>query len=119
MIRASTRSTIPRCGAGVYQIRGSHEAVGSPALIGVIYAHIPTRRRQEKLAEFEVSLYARVPDIRRSRATRRRSRRAANLSTARPAAQTKRSIIINRPSAHSVPATHSLVLLELSRPCHL
>ena len=61
----------------------------------------------------EVSLYARVP-IRRSRATRRRSRRAANLPTARRAAQTTRSIIINRPGAHRVPATNSLVQLELS-----
>jgi hypothetical protein len=66
-----------------------------------------------------VSRYARVTGIRRSRATRRRSRRAANLSTARRAAQTTRSIMITRPRAHSVPATHSLVLLELSGPGHL
>jgi len=30
----------------------SHEAVGSPSMIGVIYAHISTRRRREKLAEY-------------------------------------------------------------------
>jgi hypothetical protein len=89
-------------------------------MIAAVSAHISTRRRWEKLAELpEVSLYARVTGIRRSRATRRRNRRAANRPTARRAAQTTRSIMMNRPSAHSVPATHSMVLLELSGPCHL
>jgi len=89
-------------------------------MIAAVSAHISTRRRWEKLAELpEVSLYARVTGIRRSRATRRRNRRAANRPTARRAAQTTRSIMMNRLSAHSVPATHSVVLLELSGPCHL
>ena len=67
----------------------------------------------------EVSLYARVTGIWRSRATRRRSCRAANRATARRAAQTTRSIMLTRRPAHSVPATHSVVLLELSGPYHL
>ena len=61
-----------------------------------------------------MSRYARERGIWRSRATRRRSRRAANFSIARRAAQTTRSIMINRPGAHSVPATHSLVRLDLA-----
>jgi hypothetical protein len=66
----------------------------------------------------EVSFYARVTGIRRSRATRRRSCRAANRANARRAAQTTRSTMLTRHNAHSVPATHSIVLLELSGPCH-
>ena len=66
-----------------------------------------------------MSLYARVTGIRRSRATRRRSCRAANRATARRAAQTTRSIMLLRRDAHSVPVTHSAVLLELRQPRNL
>jgi hypothetical protein len=57
--------------------------------------HAPPARKAGGVSE--VSLYARVTGIRRSRATRRRSRRAANLSTARRAARTTRPIMMNRP----------------------
>ncbi len=89
-------------------------------MIAAVSAHAtPRKQRRAAGGVPAVSLYARVTGIRRSRATRRRSRRAANRATARRAAQTTRSIMLTRYIAHSVPATHSVVLLELSGPCHL
>jgi hypothetical protein len=67
----------------------------------------------------EVSLYARVRGTRRRCATRRRSRRAASLATARRAAQITRSIMMTRRTAHTVPANRSVLFLELSGPRHL
>lgn len=78
-------------------------------------AHISTRPAAgEAGGVLEVRGYVRVRGIWRSRATRRRSRRAANFSTARRAAQTTRPIMISLPGARSVPAAHSFVQLDLA-----
>lgn len=53
-----------------------------------------------------MSPYARVRGTRRSRATRRRRRRAASRHITRRAARTIRSIMVTRPIAGIVPATH-------------
>ena len=66
----------------------------------------------------EVRGYVRVRGIWRSRATRRRSRRAANFSTARRAAQTTRSIMINRRVHAACPRTF-LCAAGLSSPDRL
>jgi hypothetical protein len=50
--------------------------------------------------------YVRVRGIWRSRATRRRSRRAASRHIVRRTARTTRSIMVTRPIAGIVPATH-------------
>ena len=84
------------------------------------HAHLePGAGARQARARGAVSRYVRVIRIRRRRATRRRSRRAANRATARRAARTIRSIMLTWHIAHSVPATHSVVLLELSDPRHL
>ena len=84
------------------------------------HAHLePGAGARQARARGAVSLYVCVNRIRRRRATRRRSRRAANRATARRAARAIRSIMLTRHIAHSVPATHSVVLLELSDPRHL
>lgn len=65
----------------------------------------------------EVSAYARGRGMCRRRATRRRSRRAATRATTRRATQITRSIMVTGRTAHTVPATHSVVFLDLSGPC--
>jgi hypothetical protein len=68
----------------------------------------------------EMSLYARVRGTRRRWATRtrRRSRRPVSRATACRSARTIRLIMLARQSAHRVPATHSVLWLELSGPRH-
>ena len=66
-----------------------------------------------------MSRYTRVRGIWRRRATRRRSRRAATRATARRATQITRSIMMTGRTAHTVPATHSVVFLEFSGPRQL
>jgi hypothetical protein len=82
-------------------------------MIAAIYAHIShTPPAGEAGGVPEVSRYARERGSWRSRATRRRSRRAASFATARRVAQIIRSIMAGR-TAHTVPATDSVLFLEL------
>jgi hypothetical protein len=67
----------------------------------------------------DASAYTCRRGIWRRRATRRRSCRAANRATVRRATQITRSIMIIGRTAHAVPATHSVVFLELSGPRRL
>ena len=111
---------VMRCSEGSsHRWAWASTSAAASTIVSATATHLQEQDTAHRAAILEVSAYTRGRGIWRRRATRRRSRRAATRATARRASQITRSIIMTGRAAHTVPASHSVVFLELSDPRRL